>query len=536
MLAVTTLVFFPSTNYDPFNLPKFFVLTIFIVLLVGITFLNRPINAINHHKKSTYFLLIFFVWMIISTIISEANSTQKLFGIYGRQTGLITFTSLTLLMWITMLNSSRLLTQKILQSLTFSGVIAGLYGLIQFAHRDPFNWQNPYSRVFGPMGNPNFHSAHMALVAVVSIASILHGKRDLKSRLIHIFTVVLSLMNIYATKSLQGGIIVGVIGLMLMSTVQHSNFAIKKINNSFRSLIGVAIIYLVLDVLQKTPWPPLFYKESVSIRGDLWRSAGRIFLDNPIFGIGLDEFRDYYRSYRDVRTLNHSTNLLPADSTHNYFLDLLIGGGIPLALIYLGFQIYVFKIIRKLLANASDLKVPIYCVSAVWLAFTLQSLISPGQIGLLIWGWAVSGLIIGLDKIDENTTLRKPTKELDLKGNFAIVSLLLFITGAILIQPVLNDSKFFFAVKSNDKYSLMSSVQRWPMSSVRLVSAAKILRFSGDEENGLLLAKKAIKFNDRYYEGWLEVYLNNLSSEEDKKLSLKKLIYLNPLITVGELK
>ena len=482
LLFATTLVFFPTTNYDPFNLPKFFSLTIFTVLLVGIAFLNSPIYATIHHKSSTYILLIFFVWMMISTIVSESNLIQKLFGIYGRQTGLITFTSLIVLMWITMQNASKLLTQRILQSLTMSGIISGLYGLIQFAQQDPFNWQNPYSRVFGPMGNPNFHSAHMAMVALVSITSILHGKQDLKSRIIHVFTVALSLLNIYATKSLQGGVIVVVIGLMLITTVEYSNFVSKKLKYSFRILIGVAVIYFVLDVLQKTPWPSLFYKESVSIRGDLWRSAWRIFLDNPIFGIGLDEFRDYYRSYRDSRSLIHSTNLLPADSTHNYFLDLLVGGGLPLALIYVGFQIYVFTIVCKQLVNASDLKIPFYGLSAVWFAFTLQSLISPGQIGILIWGWAVSGLIIGLDRTEGDTTLRKPTKKLISIENFGIITLLLFVSGSILIQPVLNDSKFYFAIKANDKFALMSSVQKWPKSSVRLVSAAKILRLSGDEE------------------------------------------------------
>lgn len=52
------------------------------------------------------------------------------------------------------------------------GTALGVYGYIQVIGKDPIKWNLMVNRVIGTLGNPNFASATMALIACICTSAI----------------------------------------------------------------------------------------------------------------------------------------------------------------------------------------------------------------------------------------------------------------------------------------------------------------------------------------------------------------------------
>ena len=62
--------------------------------------------------------------------------------------------------------SSAVFLSRFLMASLGVGVASLGYGLVQALGGDPFDWVNPYSPVFGFLGNPNFQSSFAALALI----------------------------------------------------------------------------------------------------------------------------------------------------------------------------------------------------------------------------------------------------------------------------------------------------------------------------------------------------------------------------------
>jgi hypothetical protein len=78
-------------------------------------------------------------------------------------------------------------------------------------------------------------------------------------------------------------------------------------------------------------------------------------------------------------------------------LDFSSNGGFPLVLIYLTLMVLVVISAVKLLKRSNGFDPAVAGLIAVWIAYQAQSIISLNQLGLAVWGWIISGLIIGYE-------------------------------------------------------------------------------------------------------------------------------------------
>ena len=289
---------------------------------------------------------------------------------------------------------------------------------------------------------------------------------------------------------------------------------------------GISILLVLVDILQKSPWSPILYKPSVTFRGDFWRTGWNITTDNPIFGKGLDSYNDYYRLYRDRVTAERNPTAM-VDSAHNVFLDISSGGGFPLLIIYCALILLVLISILKVIRREKEFNAGFAGIAGAWIAYFAQSIISINQIGLAVWGWVLSGVIIGYEvntrkDITGIDLIKKPIQE-----KLAIAFGLL-LGLAISLPLIITDGQFRSTIKAGDVIRIEQNLDQWPQSVIRMNLVAQIFIDGGFAERALIISQKAVKLKPRNFEAWEKIYLNPTVDENTKSRALLKMRELDP--------
>jgi len=332
--------------------------------------------------------LIYLSILIIVLFFSQQNFLAGFFGIEGRRTGFLLYLVLLLIFFQLIEWSSEKNIEKMIQIIILAGLIQQVYGFMQLFELDPIAW-NSQNRILGVMGNPNYYSAFIGISLIANLL-FLQSKRS-KLSIFVIFTIFSGIFIIYESRSVQG-LFVLFSGFVTFALIKALNY--KKRFYPMLIITGLLSVGAVLDLLQKSPWKPLLYEQSVSARGTFWKTAVEIGNSNPILGIGFNGYRNEYLNYVDKTALEKSGAETIVDSPHNYFLEFYASGGVPLAIINLFFfGLILTSIVILLKSKKKPTDISIVVISC-WVGFQVQALISPIHITLIVWGWIFGSLIV----------------------------------------------------------------------------------------------------------------------------------------------
>ncbi len=525
--AVTSVAVTPFFSYDPINVPRFLTLLVIGLVSLGLLIVSYVRLIKSDHRLLLLVSTLFIVWLGIALFASKINLAEGLFGVTGRQTGFLTYLSLIALMALAAALSSNRDLVTASKLLIISGWASGLYGLIQIADADPFDWINPYSPVFGLFGNPNFHASFMGICAVVALVIFFDAAQTKRFRWTSLIFVLVAVLNIYESKSQQGFLVLMTGIFVFLYLYIRNNPRLSKLSVPYLILAVISFMAVALDILQKSPWKSFLYKESVTFRGDFWRAGWKMTTDNPIFGVGPDGYRDQYRFSRDLVTAMRPGSDVQTDSAHNVFLDLSASGGLVLLILYILIIALVLKSAYKIVKREKAFNPGFTAVIAAWVAYTAQSVISINQIGLAVWGWVLSGLIIGYEINARESTKNSFTLKSGL--SFVIPILAGSVVALSLGMPLMvADATFRSTIKSGDVIKIESSVRQWPKSVIRMTTVAQILREGNLSERSIVIAREAVAFNPMNYEAWRELSLQPKASESERNEALKTMKKLDP--------
>jgi O-antigen ligase len=484
------------------------------------------------------FFVILFLFVLLSLFTFFASPTERsiqFFGIDGRNTGLLLYFSLIVISLSGWFLASEKLLVQFNSLLLIVGLANVLYGLIQDLGLDPFDWSNPYSPVFGFFGNPNFVSAFIGIFSGVLWAIGFDFRAKIMFRIGSLLALIASIYVILKSDA-QQGVLIFVLSGFIVVVIKLSKHSLRKYL-FVPSILALcfAVIYSIFDILQKLPWESILYKTSVSNRGDLWRAAIRIANDNAITGVGFDGFDFYYREFRDLAAITERGNSTTSTSAHNVILDLLTSGGYPLAFIYIVLILFTFNSAIKVLKRQAGFNVPFTGLFVAWIAYQVQSLISINQIGLAVWGWALSGLIIGYEvkSRDSNVTISESLQKSRTGQLYIPLSIICVSMGLFIGQfPIAADIDFRSAVESREIEQVKDSAYKFPQSPQRMFYIATLFRDNNLNNEALQIAKDATFKFPRSYDNWL--FLLNLEvtdqvTKEAAKRQLAKLDPLNPI-------
>lgn len=157
------------------------------------------------------------------------------------------------------------------------------------------------------------------------------------------------------------------------------------------------------------------------------------------------------------------------------------------------------------------------------MGFNIYSLISIGQIGVLIWGWVLGGLIVNWDQDKRTNIVFTPNRKV---VNSLIA--LSFLLGCAVVQPVVQESyQIRKAITIDTKEVYLNYLQNNFIEPNNIaLSLNKLQQFGLQSEFRTILLKSVNTFPDNY-NLWETIYLNSNFSEVERADAYQNLLRLN---------
>ena len=391
-------------TYDPVSLPQ---VSIFVALIFA-TLLSLG-QSVFPKNIVTGIALLMPAAYLVSALLNKQSVPGFILGGYQRNFGFALYVGLSLLFLF--LASGIFAPKKFIQiSLTSTTAIAIIYGMLQALNLDFFPWSNPFNSVTLTLGNPNFTGAFFGIMSSCLLYWITKPTKPHIKTLGLLALCVLIFLGV-KTNSIQFYLVLFVTCLTFYALNLNKNR--KLIGISVGAVFTVAMLLIAIV----TPLRTILIRETnFNQRLDYWRNGFEMWQDNPFFGVGIGNFQKFSALYRTPsQELRDGIFLIP-DSPHNVFINHLAIGGILAGIAWLIFVIYVTQAIFKLNSITVDAekRIQLSLFSAIWIGYTLQSLISPDQIVLTIIGYSSAGFIVYLKLQSQNlinaNTPQKPSR------------------------------------------------------------------------------------------------------------------------------
>ena len=542
-LAATLLVT-PWATFDPINVPKLSVIAVGGFVTLAALMANAKDLFNIKHRAIQVLIGLFALDLIVVLLFSGTNFCQEFFGTYGRATGFVAYIALASLLLGAVVVASAGFVNSFARILLITGGVSIGYGIIQAVGVDPIKWVNQYSPVIGFLGNPNFQSSFVGFSGVLAFGFICTQGIKVMWRAGYAAYLLLAVFVIIKTDS-QQGLLVLAGGIAIVSMIWLSGSKFKAATIPALIVSGIGAVLVALGSLNSGPLASLLYKASVTYRGDYWRAGWKMTVEQPFFGVGLDSYGDWYRRARTLEATLRRGPEVTSNAAHNVLIDFSSNGGFPLVIIYLALMVLVVISAIKLLKRSKGFDPALAGLIAVWIAYQAQSIISLNQLGLAVWGWIISGLIIGYEintRTKETVVHVKPpaSKGRNVKKpvNSGVSSKTLFsmLAGGVVgllvgLPPFIASAQFKSALESGDAVKLENAAYLWPSEPMRYGQVGLVLQANKlDAEAQRVVDTALLKFPDEFGLWSLASKLSTATPEQvaKAKKEMKRLDPNNP--------
>jgi hypothetical protein len=389
-ISILAVVHLPSTLqigiFDRNAAPQFISLcAIGILVCTWLVIRKRVVIPI----LTAYAVGALFLSSFVSLLLSD-SFTSSLLGDTGRYSGLASLWAfLSLAFAGTLLTSFNL--RDALLGLSIGIVVVTLAGLLQV-----FNVITlpTGGGVGSTLGNLDFLSAWIGTTLLIVILTFREFSITPYLSALYVFLAIVVLRKIDAKQ--------GFLDLLLVTIFSAFYFLYKKANVSgisaggwkaiatFIFLLWSEAIYLI--PMAKLPFPGVSSDQQVSIRADFWFSAAQMFVHHLGFGVGPDNFGNYYEKFRSLNSVK-TTEFVLANDAHSSMLQTFATLGIFATLIFLLLLLMVIYSAIDLYVTTRDNKYLILLLA--FFVFYTNALISPITLPNKAIFWLIAGFLIG---------------------------------------------------------------------------------------------------------------------------------------------
>lgn len=531
---LATLAINPWSNFDPISVVKMTVISTLAFLVCFLLVANSSFLLIA--DKSLKITLAFFISCLFSTLLfSGAPIDQQIWGVFGRNTGLLAYFSLAIILFSTAVIVDRSFYSRLISALIFTAVPLSVYCIVQITGNDPIGWSS--FETFGTLGNVNFLSAFLGMVCVAIFALVVNGGTPSWKKALLFILFLIDLYIVQSTGSIQG-LFVFAVGFFVILFLRLKSERLMNIPQIALLLFSVLLLIpSVAGLWNKGPFAKFLFQNSNVLRTDYWHAGFEMTSNHPFFGVGMDSYGDWYRQSRgEISTLRGSADRT-ANTAHNIYLDLSSNGGLPLLITSFLLSFFAlrasYRVYKRLGAKSDFVFVALL---ATWIGYQIQALVSINQLGVGVWGWLLTGALIGYEKTQRDN-IGLPVRALDkrkLKGRLlpatsAVMAIAGMGFGFLLAWFPLNaDSRFFAASKTRDLMKISNSVDTLGTTTWHRARSIDAAYQAKSFDSALEQAQSLVRRYPRDFFGWRYLLYAPNSSNEMRAEAFKKLQELDP--------
>ena len=456
IFSIPTTVLFIAPGYtDPINLPQVLALLPFTISAVVLFFAlkNYRIRKVNY--KSDKFLLAIYsllaLTMLASGFLGSQNYIRVLFGTTGRNNGLIYYlAAISLAVVLVRLVIQELEVNYLNRVLIWTSLAFAFYCAMQFFDLDPVAWSNPYSRVIGTLGNPNFSASALASFAVFWLYLFFRADgQKFNVRVLFLLPALTMVFLSWSTESLQGLIVFALGAALIIYMAIREKYSSSLIPYLFFLGGGLALAIIFTSFLGIGPLGGTLEQYTLKLRG--WYASFGIMamLDSPLTGVGVDNFVSAFRTFKSEEFVLQYGSGLTTNNAHSTPAQIGATFGLAVFLLYCLLHLWILCRALKVISSRDTSQFYLKGVALMWILIFSQSLLSIEIIGLGVMNWVLGAIILSATSIRANpdnleeirTGKKQRTQSLPAwTGSLTIASLL---TGSILVIPVSQEDKAF---------------------------------------------------------------------------------------------
>ena len=525
LLLPLAVVFIPLSvvpSYFDRNASINFILLSLISIILAV-FIFR-LNQINVSKLILALVAALVVGTAISWLIN-AGKINMLTGDTGRYTGLISLYALILIS----LSYTQIQTKDFqwhLRWILAAVLLVDLFGLIQYLEI----YKLPTGAGIGStLGNSDFFSAWLGTSLPLILAFKYHRVK-IQIAFQAIFTIF-SIYLMWVIDVKQGFVdLIILIGLLFIfkfkSIIKSLNWGPKFWTAvlSFFTIVWFELIFLLPMAKIKIP----FFTDDiqVTIRSHFWNAGMQMFFDHIPFGVGPDNYGNYYEQYRSLDSFKLTEYVISNDA-HSSVVQSFATLGLINIFIFTALWIVL---IRSLVANIfkrTEHRNLYLALGAYFLIFATNSMISPMTLPNKFIFWAIAGFVIG-------TATTVDSKGISLKlSNFskALAASLAVVIAFVTINFSLAQMSFISSLNtlSKDQKSVNYNFNPYLPCVIYFPAQRDLASLNGGETR-LEISNQQIKNNERCTAAQIFLAENAIANKDWKaaKVLVNNILVLAP--------
>jgi O-antigen ligase len=520
----------PSLN-EPINLPR----SALLALWVGVLSFKNP-QHIRIRSKQQLLLVVIPILYLISGFVNHQNPILMLIGNYNRNFGIVTLLAIALLV-IYLTNAKTKTKDFLVFGILPITVISILYSFIQLRNLDPVIWSET-DRVVLTLGNSNYAAALLGVLVILPLYGIVTF-RNILYKILMIATVVLIIWIGLRTQAYQFRVL-SLSSILIFITLNYWP-KIQKISFVLRSIVFGLLSFVLISfvTINRTE---LISRTNFTDRISQQEMGLRMFLDHPIFGVGVDQFWRYVPEYLQPEDIQRNGFLVVPDKTHNLIIDHLAMGGILVGISFLAFLIYSLLLIYKLNKLDSELlnRSEFALLSGIWITYVVHLFISTDNIVMMTFSFTCFGLIsrdyyrLVADKSMGGRKLEKPRNSS--KNVTRIIATALLIPIVLLNFNALNNNAKIKKILNNQVQSGDEVVQTAKSFPNPKTSEQLIIYLLDNVENcpvAITVIDDLLMVDNRSGQGWFfKAFCSDAGNDQETALNfINKALALQPLNT-----
>jgi O-antigen ligase len=402
LLPLQFLCLTPSLN-EPINLVRSILLAVAVTLFV----IAQP-DVLRAKNKFLYLLLILPGIYVISAVANKQNPVLALLGNYNRNFGIFTLIAIGLLVLITA--NSRIKPSAFLSYGVWPiTALAVIYSYMQSFDVDPLGWAET-DRTVLTLGNSDYAASFLAMLVIVPIYGFFaYPNKFIKASMIPLLWLINNAgLNSQAYQYRVIALVSVIVFLVVFFWEKIAALPKLLTGGSVMGFLGLAAFFVLSNKAE------LISRTSFEDRISQQKMGLSMFLDHPIFGVGIDQMGRYIPLYLKPIDIVRNGSLVVPDKTHNTFIDHLATGGIFAGLVFTAFFIFsliiVFQLMRK--TDKKENRPLTALIAGIWVAYTAQQFISTDEVMLMIMPFMAFGLMCKL-YFNESEPLTRKNKGID---------------------------------------------------------------------------------------------------------------------------